>query len=375
MYITTYFASQGVPATGLTPTIKIRDLSDNSVVINSVAMSEVGDGFYKYNFAAYDAAKDYAIRCDGGNTLSGADRYTISSTETMGLNDKTGFSLSATGADLILKSSTFIQAIVAAVNELATYGLTALNTLLVTTGIKAATVPAVTVTTNNDKTGYALSSTGADLILKSSTFIQAIVAAINELATYGLTALNTLLVTTGIKAATVPAVTVTTNNDKTGYSLGTAPPTAVAIRQEIDSNSTQIAAIVADTNELQTDLVNGGRLDLLIDGIKAKTDTIPTSPATEATLATIIGYIDTEVAAIKAVTDKLDAEVTDATVLEAGSLLDRLRVIGWILRNKMVVTDANGNTVIYKDDGVTPAFNVHAALTDVMGITTRERLL
>ena len=312
MYITTYFASQGVPATGLTPTIKIRDLSDNSVVINSVAMSEVGDGFYKYNFAAYDAAKDYAIRCDGGNTLSGADRYTISSTETMGLNDKTGFSLSATGADLILKSSTFIQAIVAAVNELATYGLTALNTLLVTTGIKA---------------------------------------------------------------ATVPAVTVTTNNDKTGYSLGTAPPTAVAIRQEIDSNSTQIAAIVADTNELQTDLVNGGRLDLLIDGIKAKTDTIPTSPATEATLATIIGYIDTEVAAIKAVTDKLDAEVTDATVLEAGSLLDRLRVIGWILRNKMVVTDANGNTVIYKDDGVTPAFNVHAALTDVMGITTRERLL
>lgn len=65
----------------------------------------------------------------------------------------------------------------------------------------------VTVGTNNDKTGYALSSTGADLILKSSTFVQAIVAAVNELATYGLTALNTLLVTTGIKASTIPAVT------------------------------------------------------------------------------------------------------------------------------------------------------------------------
>jgi hypothetical protein len=71
-------------------------------------------------------------------------------TQTVGLtagqsiacSDKTGFSLSATGADLILKSSTFIQAIVAAVNEFATYGLTALNTLLVTTGIKAATVAA-----------------------------------------------------------------------------------------------------------------------------------------------------------------------------------------------------------------------------------------
>ena len=34
------------------------------------------------------------------------------------------------------------------------------------------------------------------------------------------------------------------------------------------------ADILADTNELQTDLVNGGRLDLLIDAIKAKTDSI-----------------------------------------------------------------------------------------------------
>lgn len=38
---------------------------------------------------------------------------------------------------------------------------------------------------------------------------------------------------------------------------------------------TEIAAILADTNELQTDWVNGGRLDLLIDAIKAKTDLIP----------------------------------------------------------------------------------------------------
>lgn len=35
---------------------------------------------------------------------------------------------------------------------------------------------------------------------------------------------------------------------------------------------TEIAAILADTNELQTDWANGGRLDLLIDAIKAVTD-------------------------------------------------------------------------------------------------------
>ena len=214
--------------------------------------------------------------------------------DSMVVSDKTGFALSSTGADLILKSSTFVQAITAAINELATYGLTAINTLLVTTGIKAASIPtsgianavwdeaiashltagttgkslnsassagdpwgtalpgaygagtagkiigdninapigtidtvvdsiktqtdkmAFTVTnqinanalTVTDKAGFSLAATGADLILKSSTFVQAIVAAINEFATYGLTAINTLLVTTGIKAASIPAATL-----------------------------------------------------------------------------------------------------------------------------------------------------------------------
>lgn len=41
----------------------------------------------------------------------------------------------------------------------------------------------------------------------------------------------------------------------------------VSIQDDIDS-------ILADTNEVQGDLANGGRLDLLIDGIKAKTDSL-----------------------------------------------------------------------------------------------------
>lgn len=43
------------------------------------------------------------------------------------------------------------------------------------------------------------------------------------------------------------------------------PPTAVQNRTEMDSNSTQFATIVADTNELQTDWANGGRLDVLLN--------------------------------------------------------------------------------------------------------------
>jgi hypothetical protein len=46
---------------------------------------------------------------------------------------------------------------------------------------------------------------------------------------------------------------------------------------------TDVDAILADTDELQTDWTNGGRLDLLIDAIKAVTDLIPVVSTTVAT--------------------------------------------------------------------------------------------
>ena len=55
--------------------------------------------------------------------------------------------------------------------------------------------------------------------------------------------------------------------------------TASALSTVAGYLDTEIAAILADTNELQTDLANGGRIDLLIDAIKAKTDNLPASPA------------------------------------------------------------------------------------------------
>lgn len=95
-----------------------------------------------------------------------AQTVDLTAGQSIACSDKTGFSLSATGADLILKSSTFVQSIVAAVNEFATYGLTALNTLLVTTGIKAASIPAATLVAdqavNATKIG-GTTQTGADL--------------------------------------------------------------------------------------------------------------------------------------------------------------------------------------------------------------------
>jgi hypothetical protein len=83
----------------------------------------------------------------------------LTAAQSIACSDKTGFSLASTGADLILKSSTFVQAVVAAIDEFATRGLAAIYTLLVTTGIKAASIPSATIG------GYAANQDPATLLL------------------------------------------------------------------------------------------------------------------------------------------------------------------------------------------------------------------
>lgn len=76
MLITAFFTESGIPRTGLSPTIRIRTLSDNALVITDAAMTEVGDGFYKYDYVAYDGTIDYSVRCDGGAVMADEERYT-----------------------------------------------------------------------------------------------------------------------------------------------------------------------------------------------------------------------------------------------------------------------------------------------------------
>jgi hypothetical protein len=59
-----------------------------------------------------------------------------------------------------------------------------------------------------------------------------------------------------------------------------------------DFLDTEVAAILADTNELQTDWTNGGRLDLLVDAIKAKTDNLPAAPAATGDIPTAAAVAD-----------------------------------------------------------------------------------
>jgi hypothetical protein len=84
MNIIAFFSLYGTPQTGLSPTVRIRIVSTNALVVTDAAMTEVGDGFYKYSFSEFDKTVEYSIRCDGGATLAGAERYPVAITSGYG---------------------------------------------------------------------------------------------------------------------------------------------------------------------------------------------------------------------------------------------------------------------------------------------------
>lgn len=134
------------------------------------------------------------------------------------------------------------------------------------------------------------------------------------------------------------------------------PPTATEMNARTLPSADYATAAALSTHDGKLDTV-----DTVVDGIQADL-----SNATDG------------LGALKALLDQivsdLESAYTDATSLTTNSLRDRIRTLGWIIRNKMEVTNANGNTVIYKDDGTTPAFSVQSAITDDSTTTTRKRM-
>lgn len=89
MIINSFFTDIGVPRTGLSPTVRIWevDVSAHSLVVTDAAMTEVGGGFYKYDFTTYDTTKNYVIRSDGGAILADSERYEVAATEELKVED------------------------------------------------------------------------------------------------------------------------------------------------------------------------------------------------------------------------------------------------------------------------------------------------
>lgn len=179
--------------------------------------------------------------------------------------------------------------------------LTATMKASVTTAATAAT-PTVTAGTVTDKTGYSLSASGIQAIWDALTSALTTVGSVGK-------ALVTLVTDyTTARATKLDNLDAEISTRMATFTY-TTPPTVAAIRQEIDDNSTQLAAIVADTNELQTDWANGGRLDVILDARASQSsiDDLPTNAelatalgtADDATLAAIAGLNNLSAAAVR----------------------------------------------------------------------------
>ncbi|RWH86446.1 MAG: hypothetical protein EOR77_21600 [Mesorhizobium sp.] len=84
---------------------------------------------------------------------------------------------------------------------------------------------------------------------------------------------------------------------------------------------TEIAAILADTNELQTDWANGGRLDLILDARASQTsvDDLPTNAELATALAAADDAVLAQVALVKSKTDNLPDDPADQSLVVAAT--------------------------------------------------------
>lgn len=176
-------------------------------------------------------------------------------------------------------------------------------------------VPDAVVATGARFAGIDLSDTGANNIAQVAIEIQLVDYDPEDATNLGLSDVAAILTDTG---TTIPALIGTPASD---------------IAADIAAVKAETALIVADTNELQTDWTNGGRLDLIIDAILVDTaTTIPALIGTPATdLAADIAAVKAETVLIVADTNELQTDWTnggrldlilDAILVDTGTTLD-----------------------------------------------------
>jgi hypothetical protein len=159
---------------------------------------------------------------------------------------------------------------------------------------------------NNDTEGYGWFSGFATGVLPwRGPVVGFRAAALNNALCDGGASLSVTVANDGITAASL-ASDVTTE-------LQSGLATAANLATVAGYLDTEIAAILADTNELQADWADGGRLDLILDARASQTsvDDLPTTSELATALGTADDAVLTQVALVKAVTDKLDDTLED----------------------------------------------------------------
>ena len=138
------------------------------------------------------------------------------------------------------------------------------------------------------------------ILVDTGTTIPATIATVD-------TVVDAILVDTG---TTIPATIATVDTVVDAILVDTGTTLDGKLNTIDDFLDTEVAAILADTNELQGDWANGGRLDLLVDSIISKVDVVDgivddilvdtgtTIPATIATIDTVVDAILVDTAVI-----------------------------------------------------------------------------
>lgn len=151
--------------------------------------------------------------------------------------------------------------------------------------------------------------------------------------------------------------TTTTNTDMRGTDsayTGT-PPTAVSIRQEIDTNSTQLQAIVGDTNELQTN--QGNWLTADVSGLLTSTAYTTSLPTNFGTMSISgAGLVSVDKTGYKLASDGLDTiAATDPASGDPATwtFAQRIKMLCNRFYNKFVHNTNTGQAQGYADNGTT----------------------
>lgn len=131
------------------------------------------------------------------------------------------------------------------------------------------------------------------------------------------------------------------------------------------SDRANLNAVLADTNELQIDNADGGRTDLLIDAIKAKTDNLPTSPAAVGSAMTLTGAYDLYHADIQFTVDAANTKdeyticwFKNGVRQTSGITVPTLQVIKRADGTDLIASTTPtqiGSTGVYKHDAITTA--------------------
>jgi hypothetical protein len=231
---------------------------------------------------------------------------------------------------------------------------------------------AVTVGTNNDKTGYALSSAGIQAIWDALTSALSTVGSIGKRIVDNLDAAITSRLASASYTAPLDAAGTRSAIGMASANLDTQ---LAAIDDYID---TEVAAIKAKTDNLPAspaatgDIPTAAAIRAEIDSNSTKLDVAVSTrlasaayaaPLDAAGVRTAVGLasanLDTQLDALPTATENADAllkrDWTSVTGEAARSLLNAARV----LRNKVVIS--GGTITVYKEDGTTTAFTMTAA--------------